>query len=130
MAKVNKLPKRSRLSRGEETFARDLRALGLEQPIREYRFFDARGWRFDFAWPELKIAVEIEGAVGWGRHTQKAGFTNDCDKYNQAALMGWHVFRFTSKMAIDGRAVNRMGAILDTRLSGKVSVSSSMIKDL
>ena len=30
---------------------------------REYRFFPGRLWRFDFAWPESKVAVKIEGGV-------------------------------------------------------------------
>ena len=40
------------------------------------------------------IAVEIEGGV-WigGRHTRGKGFLRDIEKYNEAAAMGWRVFR-------------------------------------
>jgi len=46
------------------------------------------------AWPEAKIALEIEGGV-WsgGRHTSSAGFVKDMAKYNRAACLGWRVLR-------------------------------------
>lgn len=61
------------------------------------RVFDAtRRWRFDWCWPDRKIALEIEGGV-WtkGRHTRGAGFLGDLEKYNAAALKGYRVFRCT-----------------------------------
>ena len=64
--------------------------------VREYRFYIARKWRFDYALPKYKIALEVEGGV-WtqGRHTRPKGFLGDIDKYNTAALCGWRVFRTT-----------------------------------
>jgi very-short-patch-repair endonuclease len=64
--------------------------------VPEYRFHPTRKWRFDFAWPENKRAMEVEGGV-WtgGRHTRGSGFLKDCEKYNAAASLGWRVFRFT-----------------------------------
>ena len=64
--------------------------------IREYRFYKPRKWRFDYAMPLYKIAVEVEGGV-WtaGRHIRPRGFLNDMTKYNTAALLGWRVFRTT-----------------------------------
>lgn len=65
-------------------------------PQREYQFDDARKWRFDFAWPMHKVAVELEGGVYTrGRHTRATGFIADCAKYNAAAISGWKVLRFT-----------------------------------
>jgi hypothetical protein len=29
------------------------------------------------------------------RHTSVTGFTNDCEKYNAAQLLGWKVLRYT-----------------------------------
>lgn len=65
----------------------------------EYRFNPTRRWRFDFALPSKKVAVEAEGGH-WqiGRHQRPIGFKNDCEKYNNAALLGWVVFRLTSDM--------------------------------
>ena len=70
----------------------------LPPAVQEFKFNPDRRWRFDFAWPEQKVAVEIEGGV-WsgGRHTRGAGFIGDCEKYNAAVLSGWRIFRFTSK---------------------------------
>ena len=66
--------------------------------MREYKFFEGRKFRFDFAWKKQKVAVEIEGGI-WirGAHTRGKHFVSDCDKYNLAALNGWRVFRFTSE---------------------------------
>lgn len=64
--------------------------------VKEYRFHPTRRWRFDYAIPEYKIAIEVEGGV-WsqGRHTRPQGFLGDVEKYNTATLMGWRVFRTT-----------------------------------
>ena len=83
----------------EATFALQLRTSGLPEPEREYRFHPTRRWRFDFAWPDVMLAVEVEGGT-WsqGRHTRGSGYAADCEKYNEAALLGWRVLRFTADM--------------------------------
>lgn len=70
----------------------------LAYPEREFRFHPRRKWRFDFAWPQILVAVEIEGGV-WsgGRHSGGAGMAADCDKYNAAVALGWKVLRFTER---------------------------------
>ncbi|WP_320980025.1 hypothetical protein [Bacteroides sp.] len=64
--------------------------------VKEYKFHPTRKWRFDYAIPEHKIALEVEGGI-WtgGRHTRAQGFLGDIEKYNTATLMGWRVFRTT-----------------------------------
>ena len=78
-------------------------------PVRELHFHPERRWRFDFAFPDKKIAVEIEGGVTNGphksRHTTVTGFEGDCEKYNEAAILGWRVLRFTTKMVTKGHAI-------------------------
>ena len=66
-------------------------AIGMQ---REYKFHPTRKWRFDFAWPKLKVALEIEGGI-WakGRHVNPQGFILDCEKYNEASSLGWVVLR-------------------------------------
>lgn len=71
-------------------------ALGGPRLEREYRFDSQRGWRFDFALPEQRIAIEIEGGLHRGRHTQARGFIEDCHKYNAATMAGWRVIRLTT----------------------------------
>lgn len=65
--------------------------------IKEYAFHPARKWRFDYAIPSHKVAIEIDGAV-WtmGRHNRPEGYINDMEKLNTAASMGWLVLRFTT----------------------------------
>lgn len=64
--------------------------------VKEYRFYKSRQWRFDYAMPLYKIALEVEGGV-WtqGRHVRPVGFLGDMNKYNTATLLGWRVFRTT-----------------------------------
>lgn len=71
---------------------------GLPAPIMEYQFHASRKWRFDYAWPAQKIALEVEGGV-WsgGRHTSPKGFHGDMEKYNSAAVLGWRILRITPK---------------------------------
>jgi len=71
-----------------------------QEPIEEHNF-DAlwgRKHRFDFAFPESLVAVEIEGNAwnvkGGGKHMQE----RDLEKYNIAAAMGWRVLRFSPSM--------------------------------
>jgi very-short-patch-repair endonuclease len=70
-------------------------AAGLPVPVPEFKFHPTRRWRFDYAWPDRRLAVEIEGAV-WvnGRHTRGAGYLGDMQKYNSACVMGWRVLRY------------------------------------
>ncbi len=62
---------------------------------REYRFHHERRWRADFAQMEARVLIEIEGGI-WvnGRHNRAAGFNADLEKYMEAGLAGWRVFRF------------------------------------
>ena len=72
-----------------------LMANGLE-PERNHRFDPKRRWRFDFAFHDQRVAVEIEGGT-WsgGRHVRPRGYQADCEKYNRAVALGWRVLRYT-----------------------------------
>ena len=82
---------------------------GLPAGEIEFRFAPPRRWRFDLAWPDLKVAVEQEGGV-WiqGRHSRGAGMVADMSKYNEAALLGYRVFRFTPQQIKSGEAYQFM----------------------
>jgi len=68
----------------------------IELDETEYMFHATRKWRADYAWPERKLLVELEGGVfSGGRHTRPMGFIGDCDKYNAAELDGWTLLRYT-----------------------------------
>lgn len=77
---------------------------GLPAPTAEFRFHPTRKWRFDFAWPESKVAIEIDGGAfkfGGGKHMSPA----DYEKINVAQAMGWKVYRFTPSMVEKGQAI-------------------------
>ena len=77
--------------------------VGVE-PVKEYQFHPERKWRFDYAFVEAKIALEVEGGVHTGgRHVRPKGFLNDMEKYNAAATMGWRLLRTTPDMLLSRR---------------------------
>lgn len=82
------------------------------KPETEYKFHPKRRWRFDFAFPEKMLAVEYEGIyfsrTGKSGHTALAGYRKDCEKYNEAVLLGWRVLRFTADMLRDGSALDQI----------------------
>jgi hypothetical protein len=47
-------------------------------------------FRFDWAIPDLKVAIEYEGLMSVkSGQTTVTGYSNDCIKYNLAACLGW-----------------------------------------
>lgn len=91
-----------------------LRAINLPEPQREYRFHKTRKWRFDFAYPERKIAIEVEGGTysRKSRHTSPLGYRADCEKYNSANALGWHVYRGDTAMVRDWSLCNFVADVL------------------
>lgn len=78
-----------------------LRKEGLPLPVEEYKFSPDRNWRFDYAFPEFKIAIEQEGGIfTGGRHVRGAGYLKDMEKYNQAAILGWRILRYTPEQLV------------------------------
>lgn len=86
----------------------------IPKPISEYKFHPHRKWRLDNAWPEYRLAVEIEGSV-WtqGRHTRGSGFVKDLEKYNELAKMGWWLLRFTPQQVKNGYAWGQIAEWFD-----------------
>lgn len=97
--------KRSKL---ELKAATVLNKAGIKNFEEEYRFCE-RKWRFDFAFVEEKIALEIEGGI-WkgsvGGHTSGTGYTKDCEKYNTATVMGWKILRIVDSQISSGQMIN------------------------
>lgn len=97
------------------------RALVLPAPELEYRFHPIRMWRFDFAWPDRKIALEVDGgAFINGRHVRGSGVRNDCEKFSNAAIHGWRVLRVLPEHVKSGVAINWLAEAL-----GQSDVSAS-----
>ena len=96
-----------------------IRAVGFPMPVEEHRFCKRR-WRFDLAWIDRKLAVEIEGGT-WshGRHTRGKGFRGDCEKYAEALCLGWRVLRVTTAMVNDGTALGYIERLLKEETGGR-----------
>ena len=105
------------MSAPEDTLALHIRAHKLPEPVREYRFHPERQWRFDFAWPEQRLAVEVEGGIHTGgRHVRGTGYERDISKYNAATLMGWTLLRFSARMVRSGEAIKTIRQVLEERV--------------
>jgi hypothetical protein len=109
-------PKIKREFERAEVFVRALEVRGLPRPEREWKFDAKRRWRFDYAWPQQMIALEVEGGV-WtgGRHTRGAGFVRDMEKYNRAAVLGWRLLRVTPDKLVSFGTFEMLREILGLR---------------
>lgn len=77
--------------------------------VREFRFHPIRRWRFDFLLVSQidQIAIEVDGGVFTkGRHTRGQGFEADCEKHNEAQLMRYRLFRFSTGQVKSGLAID------------------------
>lgn len=92
------------------------RAAGLPEPVPEYTFAKPRRWRFDYAWPLHRLALEIDGGV-WtqGRHTRGAGKIADMEKLSEAAILGWRVLYAVPDDLRNGVAMSRVIRALDVK---------------
>ncbi len=83
---------------------------------KEYRFNLERKWRFDYAIPDLMIAIEVEGgAFTGGRHTRGAGFVADMEKYNSAASLGWTLIRRTPDQLLTEKTIQLIQAVINQK---------------
>jgi hypothetical protein len=96
-------------------FDRQCQLSGLPVPVAEHKFHEVRRWRFDWAWPDRKVALEVEGGVfqkGGSRHSRGAGYRNDIEKYNAAAALGWRIVRALPEQIAGGQALAAAEAAL------------------
>jgi very-short-patch-repair endonuclease len=75
-----------------------LRANRLPAPCYGFRFNAERKWRFDMAFPQHRVALEVDGGI-WrkdrGAHGRPQNILRDMEKINAAQLAGWKVLRYT-----------------------------------
>ena len=79
---------------------------GIPKPIAEHKFSDQGNWRFDYAFLEQRVAVEIQGGLfvvkgarrcpvckqtPAGRHTRGPALRDEYEKLREAAADGWLV---------------------------------------
>lgn len=96
----------------------EVRQAGFADPVPEHHFHPERKWRFDLAWPAVKVAFEREGLAPGGkagRHNRTTGFVEDIEKYNAAQVLGWCVIRGTGKQIENGYVVRQLIEALEVR---------------
>lgn len=65
---------------------------GIAGALTEYQFDLDRKWRFDFAFPAARLAIEVQGGIySGGRHTRGAALVKEWEKLNAAAVAGWRI---------------------------------------
>jgi G:T-mismatch repair DNA endonuclease (very short patch repair protein) len=90
---------------------------GLPAPIAQFRVFDDEGFvgRVDFAYPDLKIAIEYDGL--W--HGERKAFLSDRERLNRLAAAGWTVLHVT---ADDMRHPERLAARVRGRRAQRLAM--------
>lgn len=103
------------MSQLEDELVWQVKAAKLPAPVRELAPITGRRFRFDLAWPDRKLACEVQGGV-WtlGRHTRGAGAESDAEKLTLAALAGWRCLVVTAKHIRSGQALTWIELALAT----------------
>jgi len=97
-----------------------------ERCEKEWKFHPVRKWRFDYAFPDFKVALEVEGGVfTGGRHTRSLGFMKDIEKYNTAAVLGWIVVRTVPDELYTGKTLTMLKLLIDARKINNEKVQDS-----
>lgn len=110
-APVKKGRPKSGPSELELAFAKQLTVLELPPPQREFKFHPNRDWRFDYAWPDKKIAVEVQGMP----HRIRERFLSDVEKLAVAQIHGWQVLLVAGQDVRSGRAVSWLVTLWEMR---------------
>lgn len=81
--------------------------------VSEYKFHQTKRWRFDFANPALKVAVECNGGQ-WVKsgHSSGKGLQRDAEKLNTAQALGWRVYVLTTSMLSKREAIENIRKIM------------------
>lgn len=100
--------RRSQSAVGSGLMFRELCACSLlPLPVAEHRFAPPRRWRFDYAWIDQKLALEVQGGLFvQGRHSRGAALLKEHEKLNAAAALGWRVCFVTPQQVASGAAVD------------------------
>lgn len=113
-AKQQPLPTKTPMT----AFERLLSRLGHDRQwgrlVFEYLFHPERLWRFDYAFWNPRIAIEIDGGTwrkGGGAHRGK-GFLRDLEKGREAVILGWRVLRFTPQERDNGTLLQTLERLL------------------
>ena len=98
---------------GDPFFAGILTSAGVPQPIKEYRFYPARRWRLDYAWPTHRVALEVDGGLfSGGAHVNGARIKKTWERDNLLAGLGWRILRCEPRDLCRTDTINAIRAAL------------------
>ncbi|HEY6647870.1 MAG TPA: type IV toxin-antitoxin system AbiEi family antitoxin domain-containing protein [Mycobacterium sp.] len=100
-------------SEAERLLAKLLRAAGISGWKANY---PVGPYKIDFAFPELKIALEADG---WAFHSDGEAFQHDRERQNYLILLGWQVLRFTWLDLVE--YPQRVIAVIRSAISARLS---------
>lgn len=100
-------PKVSKIERRLEQQLADNPDIPVAQ--RNYFFLPDRDLELDFAWPALKLAVEVQGMA----HRIKAKFKRDIEKRALALLAGWRILEVGGDEVRSGQAIEWLRLLLN-----------------
>jgi hypothetical protein len=85
----------------------------------EFYFSTERAYRFDYAIPEYKIAIEQEGGI-WAKgnsgHSSGTGIQRDMNKNNLALSQGWVIIRRTpAEIKEPGETIELIKSVIKQR---------------
>ena len=115
----------------DKVFIELLTKKGLGPPEKEFRFHNKRKWRLDYAYPSLKIGIEINGgawkkttyrnkrgelvtAIG-GRHNIGNGYLRDIEKKNTLTILGWAILEFTPDQTSKSETIDQIALLIQAR---------------
>lgn len=126
IARNHKARRTKRREEHEQKLAFEIRAFKLPEPITQHRWatelLNAKGrprqFRADFAWPQFKLLVEVQGGIwrpGGGAHSGGIAIERDIDKQQCAVLLGWFLFPVTTDDVKSGKAIGQVMHALAAR---------------
>ena len=103
----------------ETYFESQLIEAGFTGYVREYKFHPKRGFRFDFCFKDIKLALEVNGGVySKGGHTSGPGYSKDMEKLALAAIEGYTVIQMTTGQVSNGQGIEWVQEYFNRNVEG------------
>lgn len=106
-------------ARFEDLLAFQIRSARLPEPARQFRFAPPRKFTADFAWPDARLLLEVQGGIwkrGGGAHSHPLDIERDIEKGQNAALGGWLVMPVTTDQCTSGEALQLLRVFFHNRI--------------
>ena len=110
----------------------DVLAAALEKslgvaPVREFAFHKHRRWRYDVAYPEQGVCIDINGHRS---HRTAKARRNDAAKLNAATELGYAVFIYPAESIYTASRLERVVAQISRYLCGApCEIASGQVVD-